>query len=104
MKLFLADKRPMLAAVPFFHAMGIVVRLRSLMCRSSIATLPLGKLWNASLVIGAIAAIKLATGVFPPSILEDMSGTEAGFYALGRLDMVFFGGAPLANASGEKLC
>ncbi|RYN85783.1 hypothetical protein AA0119_g13131 [Alternaria tenuissima] len=104
MKLFLADQRLMLAAVPFFHAMGIVVGLRSLMCRSSIATLPSGKLWNASLVIGAIAAINPATGVFPPSILEDMSGTEAGFHALGRLDTVFFGGAPLANASGEKLC
>ncbi|RYN28350.1 hypothetical protein AA0114_g12473 [Alternaria tenuissima] len=104
MRLFLANKRPMLAAVPFFHAMGIVVGLRSLMCRGAIATLPSGKLWNASLVIDAIAAIKPATGIFPPSILEDMSGTETGVRALGTLDTVFFGGAPLANATGEKLC
>jgi thioester reductase-like protein/aryl carrier-like protein len=74
------------------------------MCRSTIATLPSGTLWNASLVIDAIAAIKPATGIFPPSILEDMSGTETGVQALGTLDTVFFGGAPLANASGEKLC
>jgi len=94
----------MLAAVPFFHAMGIVVGLRSLMCRSAIATLPSGKLWNAGLVIDAIAAINPATGIFPPSILEDMSGTEAGIQALSTLDTVFFGGAPLANASGETLC
>ena len=104
MELFLADRRPMLAAVPFFHAMGIVVGLRSLMCRSAIATLPSGKLWNAGLVIDAIAAINPATGIFPPSILEDMSGTEAGIQALSTLDTVFFGGAPLANASGETLC
>ncbi|KAJ6194076.1 hypothetical protein J3E72DRAFT_199340, partial [Bipolaris maydis] len=101
---FLGDKRPMLAVVPFFHAMGIVVGLRSLMCRSPIATLPSGKLWNASLVINAINAINPATGFFPPSILEDMSITEVGIQAIGKLDAVFFGGAPLANASGEKLC
>jgi thioester reductase-like protein len=94
----------MLAVVPFFHAMGIVVGLRSLMCRSTIATLPSGKLWNAGLVIVAIAAINPDTGIFPPSILEDMSGTEAGIQALSTLDTVFFGGAPLADASGEKLC
>lgn len=101
---FLGDKRPMLAVVPFFHAMGIVVGLRSLMCRSPIATLPSGKLWNASLVINAINATNPATGFFPPSILEDISSTEVGIQAIGKLDAVFFGGAPLANASGEKLC
>ncbi|KAL6154007.1 putative NRPS-like protein biosynthetic cluster [Exserohilum turcicum] len=103
-KMFLTDKRPMLAVVPFFHAMGIVVGLRSLMCRSAIATLPSGKLWNASLVIDTITAINPAMGVFPPSILEDISSTEVGFQALSKLDAVFFGGAPLADASGEKLC
>jgi thioester reductase-like protein len=104
MELFLADKRPMLAAVPFFHAMGIVVGLRSIMCRSTIVVLAPEQVWNASLVVDAITATSPATGLFPPSILEDISATEAGVQAIGTLETVFFGGAPLANASGEKLC
>ncbi|KAL1643566.1 putative NRPS-like protein biosynthetic cluster [Didymella pomorum] len=103
-KPFLADTRPMLAAVPFFHAMGIIVGLRSLMCRGAIVRLPSEKMLSAGLVIEAIEAIKPTSGIFPPSILEDVSATEKGIEALGRLDNVFFGGAPLAAASGDKIC
>ncbi|KAF3049355.1 putative secondary metabolism biosynthetic enzyme [Didymella keratinophila] len=103
-KPFLADTRPMLAAVPFFHAMGIIVGLRSLMCKGTIVRLPSEKMLSAGLVIEAIEAIKPTSGIFPPSILEDISATEKGIKALGQLDSVFFGGAPLAAASGDKIC
>ena len=103
-KSFLADRRPMLAAVPFFHAMGIIVGLRSLMCKGTIVRLPSDKMLSAGLVIDAIDAIKPTSGIFPPSILEDVSTTEKGIEALGKLESVFFGGAPLAAASGDKIC
>jgi hypothetical protein len=103
-KLFLADRRPMLAAVPFFHAMRIVVGLRSLMCRSIIVTLPSKNVLTAGLAIEAIESISLSASIFPPSILEDMSATDRGIDALSKLETVFFGGAPLATASGNKIC
>ncbi|KAJ4379416.1 hypothetical protein N0V86_005461 [Didymella sp. IMI 355093] len=103
-KPFLADSRPMLAAVPFFHAMGIIVGLRSLMCKGTIVRLPSEKMLSADLVIEAIEAIQPNSGIFPPSVLEDVSATEKGIKALGQLDSVFFGGAPLAAASGDKIC
>ncbi|KAL1792436.1 hypothetical protein ACET3X_008943 [Alternaria dauci] len=102
-KIFLADTRPMLAAVPFFHAMGIIVGLRSLMCRSTIVRLPSEKILSAGLVMDVIKAIKPASGIFPPSILEDISATPHGIEALGMLETVFFGGAPLASESGDKI-
>ncbi|KAL1598032.1 putative NRPS-like protein biosynthetic cluster [Paraconiothyrium brasiliense] len=101
---FLAESRPMLAAVPFFHAMGIIVGLRSLMCRGTIIRLPSEKMLSAGLVIEVIEAVKPTSGIFPPSILEDVSATEKGIEALGQLDSVFFGGAPLAAASGDAIC
>lgn len=103
-KPFFADSRPMLAAVPFFHAMGIIIGLRSLMCQGTIVRLPSEKMLSAGLVIDAIEAIKPTSGIFPPSILEDVSATDKGIKALGQLDNVFFGGAPLAAASGDKIC
>ncbi|KAF2994608.1 putative secondary metabolism biosynthetic enzyme [Curvularia kusanoi] len=94
----------MLAAVPFFHAMGIIVGLRSLMCKGTIVRLPSERMLSAGLVIEAINSIKPTSGIFPPSILEDASATEEGMKALGQLENVFFGGAPLAAASGDKIC
>ncbi|KAJ4991642.1 L-aminoadipate-semialdehyde dehydrogenase (nonribosomal peptide synthetase) [Stagonosporopsis vannaccii] len=103
-KPFLADARPMLAAVPFFHAMGIIVGLRSLMCKGAIVRLPSERMLSAGLVIDAITAIEPTSGIFPPSILEDISASDEGMKALGKLESVFFGGAPLAAASGDKIC
>lgn len=103
-KPFLVDTRPMLAAVPFFHAMGIIAGVRSLICRGTIVRLPSEKILSADLVIEAIEAINPTSGIFPPSILEDISATEKGIAALGKLESVFFGGAPLASASGDKIC
>jgi thioester reductase-like protein len=103
-KPFLADTRPMLAAVPFFHAMGIIVGLRSLMCRGSIVRMPSEKMLTAGLVVDVIEAIKPTSGIFPPSVLEDISATPKGIEALGKMETVFFGGAPLAIESGDKIC
>ena len=93
----------MLAAVPFFHAMGIIVGLRSLMCRGTIIRLPSERILSAGLVIEVINSIKPTSGIFPPSILEDVSATDEGMAALGQLENVFFGGAPLVAASGDKI-
>jgi thioester reductase-like protein/acyl carrier protein len=99
-----ADKRPMLAAVPFFHAMGILVVLRSIMCQGTIVSLPADMVLNAGLVIEAIEETSPASGIFPPSILEDICTVDNGVQTIGKLESVFFGGAPLATKSGDRIC
>lgn len=74
------------------------------MCKGTIVRLPSGKMLNADLAIEAIEAAKPSSAIFPPSLLEDLSATEEGIKALSQLDSVFFGGAPLAAASGDKIC
>lgn len=103
-KYLFRDKRPMLTAAPFFHAMGILTGFGSLAFQGTIVRLPSARLVSADLIIEAINAIKPASGIFPSSIIEDISSTEDGMKALKKLDFMFWGGAPLAVASGDKVC
>jgi acyl-CoA synthetase (AMP-forming)/AMP-acid ligase II len=103
-KMFLADPQPMLAATPFFHAMGIVVGMRSVICRSTIVQLPAEKMLSADLMVDVIEAVEPTSAIFPPSILEDMATTTRGMQALGKLERVIFGGAPLSTEIGDKVC
>ncbi|KAF1977379.1 acetyl-CoA synthetase-like protein [Bimuria novae-zelandiae CBS 107.79] len=103
-KVFFADRRPLLVIAPLFHAMGILVGLRSLMCKGTIVRTPSEKMLSADLVVDAIESSKATFGIMPPSILEDVAATDRGIEALGKLEYVFFGGAPLATAAGEKIC
>lgn len=93
----------MLAAAPFFHAMGIIVGLRSIICKGTIVRLPSERMLSADLVIDVINTIKPATSICPPSVLEDVAASDKGLEALASLEIVFFGGAPLATASGDKI-
>ncbi|KAJ4324199.1 hypothetical protein N0V94_001411 [Neodidymelliopsis sp. IMI 364377] len=84
--------------------MGVIVGLRSIICKGTIVRLPSERMLSADLVIDVIHATKPTSGIFPPSILEDVSTTEKGVEALAKLETVFFGGAPLATAAGNKIC
>lgn len=97
------DPRPLIAPVPFFHAMGILVGLRPIMFCNPIVQLPPGKLLSADLVIDVIDAVHPKLGQFSPSIIEDMATTERGLQALSKLDHLFFGGAPLAEDIGHRV-
>ncbi|KAF2636075.1 acetyl-CoA synthetase-like protein [Massarina eburnea CBS 473.64] len=103
-KVLFADRRPMLTAVPFFHVMGIIFGLRSIVCKGTIVRLPSDRMMSAGLVMDVIEATNPTSGVFPPSILEDISSIDKGIETLAKLERVWFGGAPLANASGDKIC
>jgi acyl-CoA synthetase (AMP-forming)/AMP-acid ligase II len=88
-QLFFADKRPMLSGVPFFHSMGMLVILRSIMCQGTIINLPAGKVLNAGLVIEVIEETNPASGFFPPSILEDICAIDNGVQTIGKLETCF---------------
>ncbi|USP75682.1 uncharacterized protein yc1106_02956 [Curvularia clavata] len=103
-KILFTDPRPLIAPVPFFHAMGILIGLRPIMFWNPIVQLPAGKLLSADLVIDVIESVHPKLGQFSPSIIEDMAATERGLQALSKLDHLFFGGAPLAEEIGDKVC
>ena len=103
-KILFTNPRPLIAPVPFFHAMGILVGIRPIMFRNPIVLLPAGKMLSADLVIDVIEAVHPKLGQFSPSLIEDMAATERGLQALSKLDYVFFGGAPLADDIGNKIC
>lgn len=103
-KVLFTNPQLLIAPVPFFHAMGILIGLRPIMFRNPIVQLPAGKLLSADLVIDVIEAVHPKLGQFSPSIIEDMATTPRGLQALSKLDHIFFGGAPLAEDIGDKVC
>lgn len=103
-KMFFTNPHPMVAPLPFFHVMGVLVGLRSIMFRNPIVLLPAAKPPSADLIIDIIEMVHPKLGEFSPSIIEDMAATEKGLQALSKLEYVFFGGAPLAEEIGNTVC
>ncbi|KAK5013906.1 hypothetical protein LTR39_003420 [Cryomyces antarcticus] len=91
------------ATMPFFHAIGVVSVLRSIYCKSPLVLLPTGRPVNADLIIEAVEQTKPRLGFFAPSMMEEISGTPKGPDALGKMEYVFYGGAPLARVAGKKI-
>jgi len=98
------NQRPMLAPVPFFHTMGIIVGLRSIMGKGILIRAPSSKPPSADLVIQVIEAARPWSSILPPSILEEVASTQQGMQALGKLKVLFTGGAPLSAAIGDRVC
>lgn len=103
MDALLASDRSMIAVAPLFHMMGQAIMWRSLLCRASIAILPPEKPPTADLIIKSIQQIQPRSGIFPPSILEQITEAPGGLNAIQTMEYVFFGGGPLATGVGEKL-
>jgi nucleoside-diphosphate-sugar epimerase len=93
----------MVSCMPAFHVMGIGMLARSIYHRGILVTLPSGSLVTAELIISAIEKTKPSSIICPPSILEDICLLPNGIQALSSLDYVFYGGAPLARGSGDKI-
>lgn len=93
----------MISMLPSFHIMGIATFLRSIYHRGRLAFLPTGKPVTADLMVDAITRMKPSAIACAPSILEDMSRTKEGMEALASVDHVFYGGAPLARCSGDRI-
>ena len=98
---FLSDV-PMLAPLPFFHAMGLISLCRALMCYKPLILAPPVQI-SASLLTTLINERKPGAAVLAPSILEEFAGSDEGLRTLGKLDRIIFGGAPLGIAAGDKI-
>jgi thioester reductase-like protein len=92
-----------LAPVPFFHAMGILILARSVLCKGPLLALPPQRIPNAQLVLDVLEQRRPWGALLPPSLLEDISKTPRGMDALAQLTYAFYGGAPLAKDSGDRI-
>ncbi|KAF2137904.1 uncharacterized protein K452DRAFT_291256 [Aplosporella prunicola CBS 121167] len=99
---YMADDKPLFTMLPFFHTMGIITILKSIFSGPLILPRP-GKLPTADMAADILLAKKPWSGLFAPSILEDMSETQKGLDALAQVEYAFFAGAPLAKEAGEKV-
>ncbi|KAF7562315.1 hypothetical protein G7046_g1833 [Stylonectria norvegica] len=93
----------MISMLPFFHIMGVATILRAIYHRGPLAFLPTGTPITADLMADAIHEVRPSAIACAPSILEAMSGTGHGREALAKVGHVFYGGAPLAQESGNRI-
>ncbi|KAJ5444672.1 acetyl-CoA synthetase-like protein [Penicillium daleae] len=91
-----------LATTPFFHLMGLISFVMSIFHNVPVLIGP-EKPLSVDHLVELIEKTSPTAGVFPPSVLEDMSNSEKALKSLGTLRSVFFGGAPLALDSGRRL-
>ncbi|KAL5355581.1 hypothetical protein BJX96DRAFT_184183 [Aspergillus floccosus] len=91
-----------LCSSPFFHMMGFAAFVEAIFHDVPFVNLP-DKPISVEVLADTIRRTKPTAAVLPPSILEDMSQTEAGIEALKTLNYVYFDGAPLARETGNQL-
>jgi thioester reductase-like protein len=97
------EQHPMFTMAPFFHAMGAIVNAGTILNKGSLVLLPPERPINAQLIIQVLNQTLPCCGIFAPSVLEQVCETPGGLDALRALEHVFFGGAPLAHDSGDKI-
>ncbi|KAJ5654047.1 hypothetical protein N7490_001050 [Penicillium lividum] len=91
-----------LAMSPFFHLMGIIYITAPIFFSTPFVLSP-DKPMTAELLAQIIEEKKPSTGIFAPSILEDLVGSDLGVKCLQSFDLISFGGAPLASEVGNRI-
>ena len=93
----------LLSPMPFFHIAGIAYTLA---CPAflGITTViaPAGRIPNAQLVDEILDHGEIDVAVFPPSLLEDMCGSNGSLDRLGNLSAIIFGGGIYSHH--QRLC
>jgi thioester reductase-like protein len=93
----------LLVPIPFFHIMGMMMTVRSVLCKEPLLVLPPQRIPNAQLVMDILEQKRPWGALLPPSLLEDISNTPRGMNALSRLAYAFYGGAPLAKDVARRI-
>ncbi|GAB7350310.1 hypothetical protein MBLNU459_g0944t1 [Dothideomycetes sp. NU459] len=92
-----------LSSLPWFHAMGLFMFVKSVFSQGPLVLPPLGRTPNANLTIEMIQYGKPQCAFFPPSILEDIVDTPGGLETLATIDFILFAGAPLSKEIGDRI-
>lgn len=99
---FMTQQDRVLTTTPFFHLMGLVSFAFSIFHGVPAVFNP-DKPLSVGHLVELLKMTRPTGGLFPPSVLEDMSHSEEGLQCLKGLKFVFFGGAPLAGETGDRL-
>ncbi|PYI00449.1 thioester reductase [Aspergillus sclerotiicarbonarius CBS 121057] len=91
-----------LSVLPFFHMMGVVAFTESVFHAVPFLYGP-EKPLSVAFLINLIKLGQPTTALLPPSILDDISLSEEALLTLSTLESVYFGGAPLAPETGDKV-
>ncbi|KAJ5947051.1 acetyl-CoA synthetase-like protein [Penicillium verhagenii] len=91
-----------LATTPFFHLMGLFSFALAIFHDVPVLIGP-DKPLSVEYLTELLQITRPTTGMFPPSILEDMSHSPDALECLRNLKSVEFGGAPLAPETGDRL-
>ncbi|KAF4542643.1 Ochratoxin a non-ribosomal peptide synthetase [Lasiodiplodia theobromae] len=100
--MYMTANKSLFTMLPFFHTMGIITILKSIYCGPLIMPPP-GRIPTAEMAMEILQLKKPWSGLFAPSVLEDMSETQKGLDALATMEYVFFAGAPLAKEAGDRI-
>ncbi|RAL04515.1 acetyl-CoA synthetase-like protein [Aspergillus ibericus CBS 121593] len=90
------------SVVPFFHMMGIAAFTESIFHAVPFLYGP-EKPLSVGLLTDLIKFGQPTTALLPPSVLDDVSSSEEALLTLGTLESIYFGGAPLAPETGERV-
>lgn len=100
---FIAEKGKLFFTMsPLFHFMGLLNMVAPVFFDSPFVLCP-DKPLTVDLLSQIIKDTHPETAILPPSILEDLSGSEQGLDLLRRFRMVAFGGAPLTTEPGDRI-
>lgn len=91
-----------LATTPFFHLMGFLPFAISIFHDVPVL-IGLDKPLSVDYLIDLLQMGRPTGALLPPSVLEDMSHSEKALESLRGLKSVYFGGAPLASETGDRL-
>lgn len=91
------------STAPFFHEAGTILIIRSILCKGPAVLSPPDQPPTSELISKIIRQMKPSILTIFPSLLEDLVNMPGGLDTLAIVDMVTFGGAPLAQEVGDKV-
>jgi thioester reductase-like protein/acyl-coenzyme A synthetase/AMP-(fatty) acid ligase len=101
---FVAPHGKFFSMAPPYHMMGFVAVVRTLLAADNLILTAPDRPPNAAAVAEILRETQPGAGVFAPSLLEEVGSTAAGLEALASVQHIFFGGGPLAQQIGDRLC
>lgn len=90
--------------MPLFHMAGVICTVCTAFYWGTPVALSIGnRPATADLMVECLENMEVESAMLAPALIEDMSQTEEGVRALGRMKEVCFGGGNLARESGNRL-
>ena len=100
----MAANRRIYLAMPFFHMAGFSIAIILSLCSNSVVVFgPGDRPVSVPLVEQVLANANVTCAMLPPSILEEMSKSEAALQRLSLLKAVYYGGASVSRAAGSAI-